>query len=657
MNLIFLLLSFCYLTSGLQETDIQEKWLNFKIKYGKNYRNIVDDSQRFINFKRNLLKVWQHNQRFKQGLESYEMSLNTFSDMSFKELENSYMGFKITKNDKEILRNSTLFSVPIYLANLPEKVDWRETGAITPVKNQKSCNSCWAFASVAALEAHYYLKYKKRILLSEQNLVDCVKENWGCSGGWMIPSFNYIYKNEGLNPEAIYPYEAVEGECRHVPHIGAKSRGYLVTNPGDEKHLQYALAYEGPVAVAIQANENFMNYKSGIFDDNKCSKQTNHAVLIVGYATENGKDYWLIKNSWGTHWGDNGYIKMARNKNSQCAIADYVSYPVYLKILFVLSFCCFAAALQEAEIQQEWLKFKRNYGKKYRSLGDNKISLKNFRKNLLEIREHNKLYEEGLSSYKMAVNPFTGYNFEDVEKLYMGFKISEQDKQKFLNIQEFSQLKATNLPTSMDWRDRGAISAVKDQKECGSCWAFSSTGALEAHYFLHYNKSVILSEQNLIDCVTENSGCNGGWMIPCFNYVQNNEGLDPETKYPYEAVDGVCRFQTEYKTATCKGYQRVRQDDEQHLLEIVSTVGPVAVAIEVNSNFLKYTEGIYDDPECTGAVNHAVLVIGYGTENGQDYWLVKNSWSSNWGMGGYVKMARNKNNQCGIAKFASYPLV
>lgn len=207
-------------------------------------------------------------------------------------------------------------------------MDYRDTGAITPVKHQKSCLSCWAFASVAALEAHYYLKYNKRVLLSEQNLVDCVTENWGCDGGWMIPCYNYISQHSGINTESQYPYEGLGGKCRQLPEVGATNKGYLVTNPGDEAHLQLALAIDGPVTVAIHANENFMNYRTGVFDDPDCSKSTNHAVLIVGYGTENGKDYWLVKNSWGIYWGDNGYIKMARNKNSQCAIADYVSYPV-----------------------------------------------------------------------------------------------------------------------------------------------------------------------------------------------------------------------------------------------------------------------------------------------------------------------------------------
>lgn len=229
----------------------------------------------------------------------------------------------------------------------------------------------------------------------------------------------------------------------------------------------------------------------------------------------------------------------------------------------------------------------------------------------------------------------------------------------FLNFSETSARfrKNLNFSTSIDWRDRGAISSVKDQKACGSCWAFSSTGALEAHYFLKYNESVVLSEQNLVDCVKQNGGCKGGWMIPSFEHVRENGGINSESKYPYEAVDGKCRFQSESIAATCNGYEIIRQADEQHLLEVVATVGPVTVAIGVNNNFMGYHEGVYNDPTCNQWVNHAVLVVGYGTENGQDYWLVKNSWSSGWGDSGYIKMARNKNNQCAIASYGSYPLV
>ncbi|XP_046811815.1 uncharacterized protein LOC111684261 [Lucilia cuprina] len=674
MKLFILLLSFCCLAAALQEAQIKEQWLRFKSKYGKKYRNALEDSQRFVKFKKNLLKIKQHNQRYEQGLESYEMSLNPFTDMDMKEVQQTYMGFKMPENSQELLQNATFYQPPLKQRfGLPTHVDWRDRGAITPVKDQKACGSCWAFASVAALEAHYYIKHKENILLSEQNLVDCVTENWGCDGGWMIPSFQYVTINNGINPESVYPYEAVDGVCRHQYNKGPINKAYVAISPDNEEHLQLAVALNGPVAVAIQANNNFMNYKSGVFDDPDCSKIANHAVLVVGYGTENGKDYWLIKNSWSSYWGDNGYIKMARNKNNQCAIARYASYPVVifkrkmqlkLLILLLLSVYCLEATLLESFVQKHWSDFKHNYGKKYRSRGENNKSFQNFKRNLQIISEHNERFVQGLETYKMSINPFTDKDLQEMETSYMGLKISESfrlfsNKQMFLNTPQYSASnnKKKIPPLAKDWRDEGAISAVKDQEACGSCWAFSSTGALEAKYFLKYNKSIVLSEQNLIDCVTENWGCEGGWMIPCFDYVHYNEGINPETQYPYEANNGECRFNSNFIAATCTGYQTIRQNDEQHLLEAVASEGPVSVAIAVNSKFMFYDGGIYDDVDCSQLVNHAVLVVGYGTENGQDYWLVKNSWSSQWGDGGYIKMARNKNNQCAIAKYASYPVV
>ena len=214
---------------------------------------------------------------------------------------------------------------------------------------------------------------------------------------------------------------------------------------------------------------------------------------------------------------------------------------------------------------------------------------------------------------------------------------------------------------SIDWRDKGAVTPVKDQKQCGSCWAFSSTGAIEGQHFLKTKQLVSLSEQNLMDCSVNwgNHGCNGGNQYKAFNYTRDNKGIDTEESYPYEAVDGTCRFSAKSIGATVTGYVCIPYANESALLEAVTTVGPIAVAIDASRNgFMYYNSGVYYDPLCsTSKLDHAVLVVGYGTVNGQDYWLVKNSWGYGWGMGGYIKMARNKNNHCGIVTSALYPTV
>ncbi|KAE8573119.1 procathepsin L [Halyomorpha halys] len=219
-----------------------------------------------------------------------------------------------------------------------------------------------------------------------------------------------------------------------------------------------------------------------------------------------------------------------------------------------------------------------------------------------------------------------------------------------------------NLPISVDWRPKGAVTGVKDQLQCGSCWAFSSTGSIEGQHFLKTGKLVSLSEQNLMDCSTAegNESCHGGRSDYAFKYVMKNKGIDTEATYPYTAQDSTtCKFRKADIGATITGYKKIQKDSESALQSAVANVGPVSVAIDASDEYFHfYDSGVYYREDCsTRLLDHAVLVVGYGTENGKDYWLVKNSWGKNWGIDGYVKMSRNKNNNCGIATEARYPLV
>ncbi len=172
---------------------------------------------------------------------------------------------------------------------------------------------------------------------------------------------------------------------------------------------------------------------------------------------------------------------------------------------------------------------------------------------------------------------------------------------------------------------------------------------------------VSLSEQNLIDCSSSygNHGCQGGVMDSAFRFMIANKGDDTESSYPYEMRQGKCRFNPNYVGATIRSYADISRGSESSLKSAVGTVGPVSVAIDAShSSFQFYRDGVYVEPSCSSTrLDHGVLVVGYGTENGQDYWLVKNSWGTNWGESGYIKMARNRYNQCGIATQASYPIV
>jgi len=219
-----------------------------------------------------------------------------------------------------------------------------------------------------------------------------------------------------------------------------------------------------------------------------------------------------------------------------------------------------------------------------------------------------------------------------------------------------------DVPESIDWRTKGLVTAVKDQGQCGSCWAFSAIGSLEGQHMRSTGTLTSLSEQNLVDCarLDVSHGCEGGLMDDAFTYIKNNNGIDTEASYPYHARDQKCMFKTSNVGATDTGYTDIPEGDEEALKKAVATVGPIAVAIDAgHSSFQMYQAGVYDEPECsTTDLDHGVLVVGYGTDpEGGDYWIVKNSWGTRWGSEGYILMSRNKDNQCGIATAASYPLV
>lgn len=303
-----------------------EFWL---VKYGKAYNSLGEKEKRFEIFKDNLRFVDEH---IKQN-RTYKVGLNRFADLSREEFRAIlYVGAKMDPKRRRISESGESNRYKFQAGDvLPEAFDWRANGAVTAVKNQEQCGGSWAFSAIAAVEGINKIKTGALITLSEQQLLDCDNPStFGCEGGLMDNAFQYIVDNGGINTEVDYLYEDAVSQCRQKKDadVIVTIDGYESVPSNDEKSLMKAVANQ-PISVAIDASSTaFQLYGGGVFDDPDCSTSNpDLAVAVVGYGTEDGLDYWILKNSWGTGWGENGFFRMTRGVN-MCGVATLASYPV-----------------------------------------------------------------------------------------------------------------------------------------------------------------------------------------------------------------------------------------------------------------------------------------------------------------------------------------
>jgi C1A family cysteine protease len=306
--------------AALEEKDYQTFFTAFVKKYNKKYTH-DEFFPRYQIFKANYNKIRHHN----MGKSTYSMAVNEFADMTFEEFHSKMTGYN--RVDRGVLRaaNGPHESVTAPLA----AVDWRKKNAVTPVKNQQQCGSCWSFSTTGSVEGAHAIKTGKLVSLSEQQLVDCsqAQGNQGCNGGLMDQGFQYIITNGGITTEAAYPYTAQDGTCNTNVTAAATVKSFVDTTAGSETALLAAVNI-GPVSIAIEADQQcFQFYSGGILSDSGCGTTLDHGVLLVGYGTDAGKDYWIVKNSWGASWGESGYIRLIRGQN-ECGLTQMASYPV-----------------------------------------------------------------------------------------------------------------------------------------------------------------------------------------------------------------------------------------------------------------------------------------------------------------------------------------
>jgi len=298
-------------------------------RHGKVYSSPEEATMREAIFAANVAKINAHN----AAGSSWTMAVNEFADLTSTEFAVARIGGYKPRTLRRTRNVSTLS------AAAPTSVDWTTKGAVTPVKNQGQCGSCWSFSSTGALEGVGFIAKGSLVSLSEQQLVDCstAEGNQGCNGGLMDQAFQYVVKNKGLCTEASYPYTATgPNACKKTCTVQSVSAitGFTDVTPNSAAQLEAAIAQQ-PVSIAVEADQNsFQFYSSGVMTQ-ACGAALDHGVLAVGYGTEGSQEYWKVKNSWGASWGQAGYILLAKGGAfdkanggaGQCGLLSDPSWP------------------------------------------------------------------------------------------------------------------------------------------------------------------------------------------------------------------------------------------------------------------------------------------------------------------------------------------
>jgi C1A family cysteine protease len=297
----------------------------WSLHHGKSYTSKEELVMRKAIYDYNIAKINAHNAK---NL-SWTMTPNKFADLTSVEFKARFAGGLRARDRAPAVSGFRGISVPT-------AVDWVAQGAVTPVKNQGDCGSCWSFSTTGCVEGAHFIATGQLVSLSEQQLVDCsgAEGNQGCNGGLMDDAFQYIIDNGGICSEASYPYEGVQGSCNAAScQSVATIVSYTDVTPNSESALVAAIAQQ-PVSVAVEADQSSFQFYSGGVMTAACGTNLDHGVLAVGYGTDSsaGGDYYKVKNSWGADWGESGYIRLGRGTafgaSGQCGIQMQPSYAV-----------------------------------------------------------------------------------------------------------------------------------------------------------------------------------------------------------------------------------------------------------------------------------------------------------------------------------------
>jgi len=312
---------------GLKATDeeIFSQFQTFMQEHKKAYETVEEFKERFEIFKQNYRKIEMHQQYMSSGEDSYELGITQFFDMTPSEFAKTHLTLELSHLKRLKAQGSSM--KPHFKNGVaPESHDWRDQNKVSPVKNQGMCGSCWAFSAIGNIESQYAIKTGNMVQFSEQQLVDCDKVDQGCNGGLMEDAFKSL-ETTGVMTETAYPYKGTGQTCKFdASKVQAKVTGYHYASSQDENQIKQLLYENGPFAIAINATP-LQFYFWGVFNpwmEWICNpKELNHGVLLVGYGVSGSTPYWIVKNSWGSSWGEKGYFRLIAGKGA-CGVNTYV---------------------------------------------------------------------------------------------------------------------------------------------------------------------------------------------------------------------------------------------------------------------------------------------------------------------------------------------
>lgn len=338
--------TFSQLHHALSPANLQAAWAQFQSHHKRRFDSTTESARRYAIFAHNMHHVRKHQQAFQAGNSTFTVRINRFADLTPDEIA-ARNGFNMTAhnvlyrereqhNGKHRRRHRRDAGDDQQQQQLPAEFNWVPQGAVGPVVDQGQCGACWAFSAAAALEGlHFRQTGALPSPLSTQQMIDCSSSDYlmGCNGGVMSEAFQYVRQAGGLVASSSYPYEGAQQSCQlegNMAKLETES-SYQTVTPNDADALMAALVANGPISIAIDGGQDSLQfYNGGIYSDRQCG-QPNHAVLLVGYGTdtETGLDYWLVKNSWGASWGENGYVRIERNADGDgsCCVTCLGVYP------------------------------------------------------------------------------------------------------------------------------------------------------------------------------------------------------------------------------------------------------------------------------------------------------------------------------------------